>query len=413
MLLELFLTLAQDPGDESQAAGSQDPVPVFTTGSIEAPVQPTGRSSATMEVLPRTIRKGLKGNFGRVKARVGSLIGVRGREENVISGTGLVVGLAGTGDSGLLATQMLSNLLLTGNLKLDPNQLEPENLAAVHIEAILPAGMEPGQRIDARVSAIGGATSLQGGILIEAELFDIAGERAYATVSGPITLGGYTVSADAASATKNHTTVGTLPAAAVIQREVPTSVVSEHGYIYLDSRHSYGNLGNMVRIAEAVNRLYPGVAQVLPDGRSVRVTVPQDLPESQYVAYLDTLLRQEVETETYPRVSINERTGTIVMTGDVRLQPGTVTLSNLWVTIAETEETSQPGAFSGGETTTLPRSALNVAEENNPLVAVPAATSLEEVVEVLNTLGATPRDLITILVQMHQEEMLVAEIRRL
>ena len=413
MLLELFLTLAQDPGDDSQGAANQDLVPVFTTGAIEAPDQPTGRSSATMEVLPRTARKGLDGDLGRIKARVGSLVGVRGREENVISGIGLVVGLAGTGDSGLLATQMLSNLLLTGNLKLDPNQLEPENLAAVHIEAILPAGMKPGQRIDARVSAIGGATSLQGGILMQAELFDLAGERAYATVAGSIIVGGYTVSGESATATKNHTTVGSLPAAAVVQREVPTSVVSENGYIYLDARTSLGSLGNMVRIAESVNRLYPGLAQVLPDGRSVRVTVPGDLPESKYVAYLDTLLQQEVETESNPTVSINERTGTIVMTGDVRLRGGSVTVSNLWVKVAETEEVSQPGAFSGGETTTLQRSNIDVSEENNPLAMVPSAPSLEEVVEVLNAIGAPPRDLIQVLSQMHQDGMLVAELRRM
>ena len=141
--------------------------------------------------------------------------------------------------------------------------------------------------------------------------------------------------------------------------------------------------------------------------------MPQDLPESQYVAYLDSLLQQEVETENLSSVVINERTGTIVMGGDVRLRPGVISHGSLLVTIAETREVSQPGAFSLGETSTLPRSELNVVEENNPLIAVPGATSLEEVVEVLNVLGATPRDMISILPQMAASGMLVAEIRRM
>ena len=413
MLLEIFLTLSQDTAGDSSSGDAQDPVPVFTTGSVEAPTQPFRRSRANIRTLERSGRKGLSGNLGRIKARVDSLIGVRGREDNVVSGLGLVIGLAGTGDSGQLATRMLNNYLLTHNINMDASVLEPENLAVVHVEASLPAGMKPGQRIDARVSAIGDSTSLHGGNLIQTELFDLAAERVYATVSGPVTVGGYTVAAEAASATKNHPTVGTLPAGAVIQREVPTSVVSEHGYIYLDSRTNHASYGNMVRIAEAINRLYPAMAKVLPDGRTVRVNVPKDLPDSQYVAYLDSLLQQEVETDNLSRVVINERTGTIVMGGDVRLRPGVISHGSLLVTIAETKEVSQPGAFGNGETATVPRSDLEVIEENNPLIVVPAATSLEEVVEVLNVIGATPRDMISILTQMSESGMLVAEIRRM
>lgn len=409
MLIELFLTFAQDPSDDPRS----EVVPVLGTGAIEAPSQPTGRSSATIGRGPRVERPRLSGNFGRIQARVGSLVGVRGREENVISGVGLVMGLNGTGDSGPLATLMLNNWLLTHNLNVEPSALKPENLAVVHVEATLPAGMKPGQRIDARVSAIGDAESLAGGNLVAVELFDMAGEQAYATVSGPVTVGGYVITAEAASATKNHPTVGTLPRGAVVQREVPTSVVSEHGYIYLDARTNHDSFGNMVRIADAINQLYPGVALVLADGRSVRVSVPKDLPESQYVAYLDSLLQQEIETENIARVVINERTGTIVMGGDVRIQPGAVTHGGLFVTIANTPEVSQPGPLSGGETTTVPRTELSVSEENNALTAIPGATSLEEVVEVLNVLGATPLDMVSILSQMAEQGMLVAEIRRM
>lgn len=422
MLLSLLLTFAQDPAPATPPAQEPsaqptdetiDPVPVLTTGAIEAPDQPRGRSHSVVRRSERGPTPSTDGSFGRIRVRVGSLVGVRGREDNVISGLGLVTGLAGTGDSGKLATRMLSNFLLTHNLNVDDATLTPENLAVVHVEAELPAGMKPGQRIDARVSTVGDAESLVGGNLVQTELFDLAGERVYATVSGPITVGGYTLSGEAASATKNHPTVATLPGGAVVQREVPTSVVSEHGFIYLDSRKNHASYGNMVRIAEAIDGLYPGAAQVLSDGRSVRVGVPRDLPESQYVAFLDSLLRQEVETDNLSRVVVNERTGTVVMGGDVRLRPGVISHGSLVVTIAESEQASQPGPLSDGETTTVDRTDLGVLEEDRPLVAVPGATTLEDVVEVLNVLGATPRDLISILGQMSESGMLVAELRRM
>lgn len=392
------------------------PIGIYTDGGIQAPDQPLRASSSIYTETPRMERAVLRtdaARMGRIQSRIRTLVGVRGREENPISGYGLIIGLQGTGDTGQLATQLLHNLLLTHNINIDPNLLEPENLAVVHVEAMLPAGMKAGQHIDARVSAIGDSTSLVGGNLVMCELFDAQGEVVYATASGPLTVGGFTFSGDAATTTKNHTTVGTLPDGAIIQREVPTHVVSEHGYIYLDAKRNHDSYGNIVRITAAVNRLFPGVAVALPDGKSVRVTVPSDLPESQYVAFLDTLLQQQVETDNLARVVINERTGTITMGGDVRLRPGVIAHSNLIVTISETPEISQPGALSGGQTRSVPRTDLVVREENSPFVLVQGATSLEEVVEVLNYLGTTPRDMISILIEMSESGMLIADIRRM
>ena len=141
--------------------------------------------------------------------------------------------------------------------------------------------------------------------------------------------------------------------------------------------------------------------------------MPADIPPALHVAYLNSLLKQEVESENLARVVINERTGVIVMGGDVRLRPGAVAQGNLTVTIAETDETSQPGGASSGQTQRLDRTQLNVEEENNALVLVPGAMTLQEVVEVLNVLGTTPRDLISILQAMSQGGLLVAEIHRM
>ena len=407
---------AQDADDNGNNRGVLEDVTggiLVNDGGIQAPEQPLGRSSASLRRTPRTELRGKAGRFGQVSSRIGSLVQVRGLEDNVISGYGLVVGLSGTGDSSELSAQMLRNLLLTGNLNIDPSLLASENIAVVHVEASLPAGTKQGQKIDARVSAIGDAESLQGGNLVETELFGPAQEYVYATVSGPLTVGGYTVSGDAATVKKNHTTVATMAQGATVHREIPTSVVSENGFIYLDMRNAFASLGNSVRVSESVERLFPSVSSVLPDGRTVRITVPGDLPEKEYVAYLDMILQQEVVTESLPRVVINERTGTIVMGGDVRIRGGVVGNGSLLVKISESPQASQPGPLSEGETTVLPRTDLEVEEENNPLVAIPDAATLEEVVEVLNLLGASPRDLIYILTEMSNTGVLIAELRRM
>lgn len=399
------------------AASAQSDVGTIVTPvpSIQAPTQPTGRSSATYTTLPRrgnTARVGRDFN-SRVFSQVRNLVGVRGMEDNDVVGIGVVSGLAGTGDSGALATQLLANSLLARNINIDPALLTTANIAVVRVEATIPAGRKPGQKVSVRVSSIGDAESLYGGILELTELTDITGQVVYATASGPVNTDGFTASGAAATATKNHVTVATMPDGATVQREIATSVISEHGYIFLDAKNGQGTFGNTVRIAEAINSLYPDVASVLPDGRTVRMSVLDGVPRSQIVAYLDKALAQEVETDNLARVVINERTGTIVMGGDVRLRPGYIHHGTIVVTVGETAEASQPGPLSGGETVTLPRTTLDVVESNNPGVLLGGASTLEEVVEVLNVLGATPRDMIAILEAMLDGQLLIADLRRI
>lgn len=399
------------------AASAQSDVGTIVTPvpSIQAPTQPTGRSSATYTTLPRrgnTARVGRDFN-SRVFSQVRNLVGVRGMEDNDVVGIGVVSGLAGTGDSGALATQLLANSLLARNINIDPALLTTANIAVVRVEATIPAGRKPGQKVSVRVSSIGDAESLYGGILELTELTDITGQVVYATASGPVNTDGFTASGAAATATKNHVTVATMPDGATVQREIATSVISEHGYIFLDSKNGQGTFGNTVRIAEAINALYPDVASVLPDGRTVRMSVLDGVPRDQIVAYLDKALAQEVETDNLARVVINERTGTIVMGGDVRLRPGYIHHGTIVVTVGETAEVSQPGPLSGGETVTLPRTTLDVVESNNPGVLLGGASTLEEVVEVLNVLGATPRDMIAILEAMLDGQLLIADLRRI
>jgi len=411
ILIPLFLTAlaAQD----SQDSKTQEPTAVITRGGIQAPTQPSDQSSSAYRVTDRFAPPSPAGSHGRIKTPVRSLVAVRGQEANMVTGIGLVTGLAGTGDSGDLAKILLRNMLQTQNMNVDIQALASKNIAVVRVESELFAGIKPGRRVNVRVSTIGDARSLEGGTLTPTELTDMTGQVVYATASGPITVGGFSAEGAGATAKKNHVTVGVMPSGGKVERLVPTQVVSEHGFIYLDSKVGQDTFGNLVKAAEAINGMYPGVATVLPDGKTVRVAVPADLPESTHIAYLDSILKQEVESDNLSRVIINERSGVIVMGGDVRLRPGAVALGGLTVTIAETPQASQPGPLSGGSTEKLDRTNLQVEESDSALIAIPAAVTLQEVVDVLNVLGASPRDMISILSAMSEGGLLVAEIHRM
>jgi flagellar P-ring protein precursor FlgI len=378
-------------------------------GGIEAPAQPRGLSSsdvlrgARREAAPATSRS------TAVRVRVRDLVAVRGQEDNVIQGIGLVTGLAGTGDTGIAAKQAILNLLLTQNITLDLQSVASANVAVVWVEATLPPGIKPGRQIDARVSSLYDCKSLVGGTLVRAELTEATGRAVYGTVSGSVSTGGFSAEGDGASATRNFLTVGTVPLGCKVEREVPTRLVSETGLIYLDAKAMKGSFGNAVRMADAINELYRGAAFAV-DAMTVKVRLPEDLPEHEHVAYLDSILERSIEPELVARIVINERTGVIVMGEGVRITRGAVTKGNLTVTVAETPEASQPGPLSEGTTQVLPRTSLLIDEEDAPLSIVNGAASLQEVVEVLNVLGVTPRDMIQILHSMAQSGMLHAEI---
>lgn len=383
-------------------------------GGVQAATQPSTHSTATYTQGERSVPKlGRTTASTRVRAPLGSLVTVRGQEDNHVSGIGLVTGLGGTGDSVNFIRAPLTNFLLTHNIKIDPQQIASKNAALVSVEATIPPGTQPGQKVDVRVSAFGDAKNLESGVLLFTELSDASGNEIYATAAGPITIGGFSKEGEAGKVSRNSVTVGTLTLGGKVERAVPSNLVSEQGYIYLDARSVHGSYGNLVRISDAINALYNGVAQPLIDGRSVRVRVPEDLPESQYMAFVDTILRREIEPDDFARVLVNERSGVIIMGEGVRLRPMAVTFGNLTVTVAESKETSQPSPLSTGRTKQQPRTDINVHEDNNGLVLIPGAATLEEVVEVLNVLGTTPRDLISVLEAMSQGGMLLAEVQRM
>jgi flagellar P-ring protein precursor FlgI len=403
MLPALLYLLAQDDPVQGGAAL------VLRPGAIEAPRQPRGGSDATVLRGPRADITPGAGTAGGVTVRIGDLVAVRGQEENQVQGIGLVVGLSGTGDSTIAARQAILNLLKTQNIVLDLQAVSSANAAVVLVQATLEPGIKPGRQMDVRVSSLYDCESLVGGTLLHAELADMTGTSVYITAGGPVTTGAFSAEGQGATATRNHLTVGTIPLGGKVEREVPTQIVSDHGYVYLDLRALKGSFGNAARITQAINGLYPSSA-VAQDAMSVAVRVPSDLPHESTVSFLSSILEREIEPAPFARVVINERTGVIVMGEGVRISRGAITKGNLTVTIAETPEASQPGPLSQGRTEVLPRTSVLVEEEDRPLTIVNGAVTLQEVVEVLNVLGVTPRDMIQILQLMAQSGMLHAEI---
>ena len=401
LALALPLLLAQNPGQELETND------VF--GAVEAPDQPAGRSTSTVLRMPRIEPVPAPGSTGSILVRIGDLVAVRGQEENVVQGLGLVTGLAGTGDSGTAARQAILNLLKTQNIVLDAAAVSSANVAVVLVQATLEPGIKPGRKVDVRCSSLYDCESLVGGTLVFSELTDVTGDVVYVTASGPITTGAFAAEGDGASAVRNHQTVGTIPLGGKVEREVETQLVTDHGFVYLDMRALKGSFSNAVRVADSINELYAGSA-VPQDAMTVAVSLPLDLPPSVHVAFVDSILRREIEPDQFARVVVNERTGVIVMGEGVRISRGAITKGNLTVTIAETPEASQPGPFSEGDTEVLPRTDILIEEEDRALSIVNGAASLHEVVEVLNVLGVTPRDMIQILQLMAQSGMLHAEI---
>ncbi|MEM7307066.1 MAG: flagellar basal body P-ring protein FlgI [Planctomycetota bacterium] len=405
LLLSILLTLALGAPAQNPAQPQVDAV----FGGADAPAQPTGRSTSGVVRTPRIEPTPGRGADGNVLVRIGDLVAVRGQEDNVVQGVGLVTGLAGTGDGSTAARQAIINMLQTQNIVLDPGAVTSANVAVVLVQATLPPGIKPGRKIDVRVSSLYDAISLVGGTLVFCELADVTGQTVFMTASGPVTVGGFSAEGEGASAVRNHLTVGTLPNGGKVERSVPTQLFSDHGFCYLDMKAMKGSFANAVRVSESINELYTGAA-VAQDAMTVAVKIPVDLPAAAHVAFLDSILRREVMPDHFARVVVNERTGVIVMGEGVRITRGAITKGNLTVTIAETREASQPGPFSEGQTEVLPRTDLLIEEEDRALTIVNGAVSLQEVVEVLNVLGVTPRDMIQILQLMSQSGMLHAEI---
>jgi len=334
--------------------------------------------------------------------RIKDIVDIQGIRGNPLTGTGLVVGLAGTGDTTSLSQRVLTNILRSSGLVVSPSALTGQNVAVVIVTAELGPFAREGSLIDVDVSAIGDAASLQGGILLPTPLRGLDGEgldgQVYAVAQGPVSIGGWTAAGDKASITKNHQTVGRIPGGAVVEKQELSDFVQ-----YIAGRRCVtlglrnGDFTTAQRISTAVNNLFPGSA-VVADAATIEVAIPSHIDKTGIVAFIDDITQPEVQVDVPAVVVINERTGTIVVGENVGISTVAISQGSLVVKIEEREIPSQPVApFSdAGRTVVVPETYVTVEETEGHLIPVAGAITVSDLAKSLNAIGATPADLIAI-----------------
>ena len=344
--------------------------------------------------------------------RVKDLSSVAGVRNNQLVGYGIVVGLDGTGDQTSqtpFTVQSIKNMLQQFGVTIPPGvNMQLKNVAAVSIHADLPPFAKPGQTIDITVASLGNSKSLRGGSLLLAPLKGADG-NVYAIAQGNLIVGGFGASAaDGSKVTVNIPSAGRIPNGATVERAVPNDF---HNFETIMLNLHVPDFTTSDRLAKLINEsLGSGVAESL-DSVSVRVRAPQDPTQrTSFLAHLENLEFQPGLAAA--KVIINSRTGTVVIGSHVRVSPAAVSHGSLVVTISEQPFASQPNApFSNaGQTVILPDSDVEISQDDSKMFLFQPGTSLDEIVQAVNRVGAAPGDLVAILEALKQAGALRAEL---
>lgn len=335
---------------------------------------------------------------------IASIEGVRG---NQLLGYGLVVGLEGSGDSQQtkFTSQSVANMLQAYGISVPGDKMKVKNVAAVMITADLPAFARPGTTIDVVVSSLGDARSLQGGTLMQAPLRAANGDI-YAVAQGPISIGGFSAGSGGSSVSKNHSTVGRIPGGAIVERETRTDIVEQDT---LRITLSNNDFTTAARIAEAINTKLGQQSALAVDGNVISISVPASY-KNNIVGLIAEVESAEVTTDTVAKVIVNERTGTVVIGGNVRILPVAVSHGSLTVEISTGFAVSQPAPLGDGTTVVVPEKDVQVTENQASLVEIDGGATIGELVRALNALKVTPRDLIAILQSIKESGSLQAQL---
>ena len=348
--------------------------------------------------------------------RIKDLASVAGVRSNQLVGYGVVVGLAGTGDGNSgLTTQSLQSMISQFGLVTDAANLTAKNAAAVMVTADLPPFMKPGQRLDVTVSTMGAAKSLRGGTLLMTPMMGADGET-YAVAQGNLVVGGLGVSGnDGSSVIVNIPTVGRIPRGASVERMVDTPFLGSDELVL--NLHQ-GDFSTAVSMTEAINNVFGQGVAVALDATSVKVRAPS-APE-QKVGFLGLLENIEVEPASpSARVIVNSRTGTIVISGDVRVTPAVVTHGSLTVRVSEDTDVTQSTnmvtndqgtVVTPGQATTTQDSTITIEEEPARAFIFDPGVELADIVDAVNQVGASAADLVAILEALREAGALRAEI---
>lgn len=340
-------------------------------------------------------------------ARLKDMASVKGVRSNQVIGYGLVVGLRGTGDRDqtLFTQRSLLSLLAKMGIAIDDARIRVANVAAVMVTAKLPPFARAGGRIDAVVSSIGDADSLEGGMLLMTPLVGADGEI-YAIAQGALSIGGFSVQGGGASVSQNHPTVATLVGGATVEREVAYSIAGKDEFEV--SLHE-PDFTTARRTADRINDAFAAPVAHARDSGTLDLTVPEAYAKD-VVGFLARVESLDVVPDGPARIVLNERTGTIVMGDAVRLSTVAVSHGNLTVIVNRTNQVSQPAPFSEGETTRLQNTDIEAFEEESNLSVIEENVTIGDLVRALNAMGTTPTDLISIIQAIKASGALAAEV---
>ena len=365
--------------------------------------------------------------LARAQTRIKDVATIEGARDNQLIGYGVVAGLDGQGDSDKLFTQQtISNLARRFGIQVLPTDITNKNVALVMVTANIPPFTRQGTRLNCIVASLADAKSLQGGILLQTPL--VAGDgQVYAVAQGSVFLGGFdagTGGAGGASVTKNHTTSGVVTDGAMVENEIPTTVFSK-GVLELVLRQ--GDFTSAVRMANAINEQIGKIAEAVSP-TTVQVFVPPEMqsPDRQ-MEFVARIENASFVPDVSARIVINERTGTVVANANIQIAKVAVAYGNLTVSVTSAPEVSQPNSFTGNsfggraggggggansgvKTEVVNRTTTNVQEEKRAMVVLNDMPTVEDVAFALNSMGATPRELMSILQSIKDAGALNAEL---
>ncbi|MBS1713401.1 MAG: flagellar basal body P-ring protein FlgI [Armatimonadetes bacterium] len=383
-------------------------------GQTQAPPQLTKEQLAEIQKLldekrTRESEAVHNGETQGVSVRLGDIGRFRGARSNILQGVGLIVGLGGTGDtqSTPWTKTLISNMMARWGSMVDEKQVRSKNIAAVMITAELPPFVAPGTKLDVTVSSSGDAKSLEGGVLLPTVLTSMADPQTpVCTAFGSVSIGGFNASAGGSAVRKNHTNVGIVSGGGIVEKSVPTQFVFDGNVLFFDLDEP--DFTTAQRAAEALKSANPGWGAEAMDGATIKIAFP--------TGTAPTLAAQKVEAvqvmaNTPASVVVNERTGTIVVGGNVKLGPAVIAHGSLQVTISTDVVVSQPQPFGNGETVVVAVPTVQAEDPPAQVAIVAPNATLDDLAKILQTLKVSARDMIAILQALQAQGALKARIK--
>lgn len=345
-----------------------------------------------------------------IEVRIKDIARFRGVRSNQLFGFGIVVGLAGNGDTKKtpFTATLIANALKDAGTSSDPSTFGLKNVAVVSVTAELPPFAMPGNRIPVTVQSIGDAKTLQGGSLLPTPLFPAGNkETAYAVAFGELSIGGFSAEGGGSSVSKNHPTVGIIPDGGFVEASVPTKTVFADSSMYLELNDA--DFTTAARMAEKLRETLPQYNAFAIDGGSIRLTLPEGVSP---VRAMSEIEGQKFYADTVAVIVINERTGTIVVGGNVRIGPAMVAKGSLNVRIDRETIVSQPDTpFTKGQTVVTNQTTVNAGEDTAQVALIPPSTTVADLARLFQTLKVSPTDVIAILEALQAQGALKARIK--